>query len=83
MLWNSATCDQTGAFIEAEFHVIQHALALLLRRLSTDSAWTAAHVDEDWQMARWGRDEVALERRTLRRREFDAAAVVLTDASGV
>ena len=43
-------------------------------RLSPDEAWTAAHVDEDWNMQFWGRDELALQRRDYRRKEFDAAA---------
>ena len=53
------------------------ALALLCGRLSADEAWAAAHVDEDWQMSQWGRDEVALARRAFRRRELDAAASIL------
>jgi chaperone required for assembly of F1-ATPase len=53
------------------------ALALLHGRLSADEAWEAAHVDEDWNMEQWGRDEVALARRAARRAEMDAAATVL------
>jgi chaperone required for assembly of F1-ATPase len=53
------------------------ALALDAGRLSSDAAWTAAHVDEDWNMGFWGRDELELERRAFRRKEFDAAALVL------
>ena len=53
------------------------ALALAAGRLSPDDAWTAAHVDEDWNMDFWGRDELALDRRAFRRKEFDAAALVL------
>ena len=53
------------------------ALALAAGRLSPDEAWTAAHVDEDWNMGFWGRDEQAADRRAFRRREFDAAALVL------
>lgn len=53
------------------------ALALHDRRLTADAAWTAAHVDEDWNMELWGRDEEALERRLWRRAEFDAAARVI------
>jgi chaperone required for assembly of F1-ATPase len=53
------------------------ALALLRRRLTADAAWEAAHVDEDWNMRQWGRDEIALERRAARRAEMDAAARVL------
>ena len=53
------------------------ALAVLRDELSADAAWRAAHVDEDWNMDQWGRDELALERRVFRRAEFDAAATVL------
>jgi chaperone required for assembly of F1-ATPase len=53
------------------------ALALLRGRLSADEAWVAAHVDEDWNMETWGRDERALERRAKRFAELKAAADVL------
>ena len=53
------------------------ALAMLRGRLSVDEAWAAAHVDEDWNMEFWGRDERALERRTYRFAEMLAAAEVL------
>jgi len=53
------------------------ALALSAGAIEPEAAWAAAHVDEDWQMAQWGRDEDALERRAYRRAEFDAAAIVL------
>ena len=58
------------------------ALALAERRLSPDEVWTAAHVDEDWNMQFWGRDELALQRRDYRRKEFDAAAAILAALSG-
>jgi len=45
--------------------------------VSADAAWEAAHVDEDWNMAQWGRDTIALQRRAFRFAEFKAAAVVL------
>ena len=54
------------------------ALALAERHLSPDDVWTAAHVDEDWNMGFWGRDELALQRRDFRRKEFDAAALILS-----
>jgi len=54
------------------------ALALAQGALDADAAWAAAHVDEDWQMSQWGRDEAALERRAYRRAEFDAAAIILS-----
>lgn len=53
------------------------ALALSRGRLDAAAAWTAAHVDEDAQMQIWGIDEEALQRRAQRRREFDAAALML------
>ncbi len=53
------------------------ALALAHGRLSVEEAWEAAHVDEDWQMQQWGRDERALERRAYRFTEMQAAATVL------
>ena len=53
------------------------ALALARGVLSVDAAWAAAHVDEDWNMDFWGRDELALERRASRFAEMQAAATVL------
>jgi chaperone required for assembly of F1-ATPase len=53
------------------------ALALAGGVLEPEAAWQAAHVDEDWQMSQWGRDEQALERRAARFAEFEAAAKVL------
>jgi len=53
------------------------ALALAAGYLSVDEAWTAAHVDEDWNMEQWGRDDIALERRAFRFAEFRAAATAL------
>jgi chaperone required for assembly of F1-ATPase len=54
------------------------ALALTHGRLTANEAWQAAHVDEDWNMEQWGRDELALERRVFRFAEFEAAARVLS-----
>ena len=53
------------------------ALALAQGALEADAAWAAAHVDEDWQMSQWGRDDAALERRAYRYAEFAAAVAVL------
>lgn len=53
------------------------ALALAAGRLDTEAAWAAAHVDEDWNMSRWGQDDLALQRRTRRFEEMRAAALVL------
>jgi len=53
------------------------ALALAEGALDVEAAWAAAHVDEDWQMSQWGRDEIALARRDYRFGEMQAAAEVL------
>jgi chaperone required for assembly of F1-ATPase len=53
------------------------ALALARGALTLDAAWAAAHVDEDWNMDQWGRDELALERRAVRLVEMQAAVRVL------
>ncbi|MBV8567144.1 MAG: ATPase [Methylobacteriaceae bacterium] len=53
------------------------ALAVARGHLSAEAAWTAAHVDEDFQMQRWGADREALERRSQRWQEMDAAARLL------
>lgn len=53
------------------------ALAVAQGRLSAEEAWAATHVDEDWNMHQWGRDEQALERRVAREAELQAAAKVL------
>jgi chaperone required for assembly of F1-ATPase len=53
------------------------ALAMARGALAADAAWAAAHVDEDWNMAQWGRDEMAMARRDFRFAEFQAAATVL------
>jgi chaperone required for assembly of F1-ATPase len=49
------------------------ALAVLRGHLSADEAWAAAHVDEDWQIAKWGADAEATRRRAARLVEFQAA----------
>jgi chaperone required for assembly of F1-ATPase len=53
------------------------ALAVARGQLTAEEAWAAAHVDEDFQMEQWGRDEMALRRRTHRWREMQAAARIL------
>jgi chaperone required for assembly of F1-ATPase len=53
------------------------ALALAYGKLDAATAWAAAHVDEDWNMQTWGRDEQALARRDFRYAEMQAAAQVL------
>lgn len=54
-------------------------LALALAHGAIDAArvWAAAHVDEDWQIAQWGEDTLARERRAYHHTELQAAATVL------
>jgi len=54
------------------------ALALATQELDIDEAWAAAHVDEDWNMKLWGRDELALARRAARFAAMQAAGTVLS-----
>jgi len=56
------------------------ALALLHARLTGEQAWQAAHVDENWNMEQWGRDELTLERRAFRFAELQAAMMVLASS---
>ena len=53
-------------------------LALALGQRDADAIWAAAHLDEDYQIGIWGQDEDAAERRAIRRTEFDAAVLLLT-----
>jgi len=53
------------------------ALAVLHGRLSSEQAWDAGNVDEDWNMKTWGRDEQALARRAARFAEMQAAVTVI------
>jgi chaperone required for assembly of F1-ATPase len=58
------------------------ALAMARGAVTPDAAWQAAHVDEDWNMAQWGRDDMAMARRDFRLAEFQAAATVLAGSPG-
>jgi chaperone required for assembly of F1-ATPase len=53
------------------------ALAFAGTAMSLAQAWSAAHVDQDWNMELWGHDKLALERRAYRFAEMQAAAQVL------
>src|SRR5690606_37499880 len=53
------------------------ALAVQRGHIAPDTAWTAAHVDEDWEIAQWGEDEEAARRRAASWMEMDAAARLL------
>ena len=74
----------TNAWSIAALHVVTTltgsallALALMRGVINQDQAWAAAHVDEDWNIEQWGRDEEVAARRAARRVDFRAAAAVL------
>lgn len=50
------------------------ALAVESGELEPEAAWTAAHVDEDWNIEHWGDDSEAVARRNARKRDFMAAS---------
>ena len=49
------------------------ALMLHAHAISAELAWTAAHVDEDFQIAQWGPDTQAVQRREWRKADFIAS----------
>jgi chaperone required for assembly of F1-ATPase len=54
------------------------ALALSENAADAETAWSAAHVDEDWNISQWGEDAEAAARRAQRFVDFQAAALALT-----
>jgi chaperone required for assembly of F1-ATPase len=59
------------------------ALAHAHGRLGLEEAWTAAHVDEDWQISQWGEDAEAAGRRERRWVEVAAASKLLRLTSNI
>jgi chaperone required for assembly of F1-ATPase len=53
------------------------ALAHVRGHLTVEQAWAAAHVDEDWQISKWGEDAEAKARRERRWIEMQAASRML------
>ena len=53
------------------------ALAFQRGHLDADAVWQAAHLDETYQASIWGSDDEAIFRQANRRRDFDAAVVLL------
>jgi chaperone required for assembly of F1-ATPase len=53
------------------------ALALADGEIDAETAWAAAHVDEDWNISQWGADAEAMARRARRFEDFRAAALAL------
>ena len=58
------------------------AMAVQKGELGCDDAWLAAHVDEDWNIAEWGEDEEAAERRAKRFVDMKAACRVIEELIG-
>jgi chaperone required for assembly of F1-ATPase len=53
------------------------ALALFHGVRKPDEVWAAAHVDEDWNIEKWGIDEEVAARRKARMVDFTAAVTIL------
>lgn len=58
------------------------ALALARGALDLDQVWAAAHVDEDWNIEKWGVDEEVAARRGARYTDFRAATQILDAMNG-
>jgi len=81
--FEAAVRRHQGAFALAALHSLTSLsgsalIALMVARgaLAPEQAWRAAHVDEDFQISKWGEDDEAVERRRARWREFEAAAKI-------
>lgn len=57
------------------------SLAVAEGWLDVQTAWTAAHVDEDWNIEQWGADTEAEARRAARFRDMRAASNLLSAVS--
>jgi chaperone required for assembly of F1-ATPase len=53
------------------------AIALYRGAMDSDDVWAAAHVDDDWNVEKWGVDEEVAARRVARFIDFRAAVTVL------
>jgi len=91
VLQPQASLDAIGRAVEplsplqlAATHVIMTltgsaviSLAVFRGGIDAGAAWTAAHVDEDWEIEQWGADAEAARRRDVRWTEMEAAARLL------
>ena len=72
-------CFPADPWSVAALHVVttltgSALLALALRGvLGPEQIWAAAHVDEDWNIEKWGVDEEVAARRAARLIDFKAA----------
>lgn len=46
------------------------ALAVAKNEISADEGWSRAHIDEDWTIEQWGKDDEANARRAFRKQEM-------------
>lgn len=76
--------QRDDAFRLAALHVITAitgsallALALEAGAIDRETAWAAAHVDEDWNIEHWGLDAEAGARRVARKRDMMGAAALI------
>ena len=58
------------------------ALALVRGAMDSDDVWAAAHVDDDWNVEKWGVDEEVAARRAARFIDFRAAVTILDALKG-
>ncbi len=59
------------------------ALAVMEGAITPEAAWVAAHVDENWNIERWGEDAEATATRALKWRDMAAAAGVVAAIRGL
>lgn len=52
------------------------AMGVLHEEWDAKAAWTAAHVDEDWQISQWGADHEAERVRAIKWRDMEAAGLL-------
>ena len=85
----AAALSGLDAFRLAALHVLTSlmgsavlALAVHAGWLSVEAAWSAANVDEDWQIAQWGADADAVTRRVRRHADQRSAAQFLVLLGG-
>src|SRR4029453_5932284 len=84
-----ASTGEAAPFALAALHVMTTltgsvliALAVAHCELTPAEAWSAAHVDEDFEMRAWGEDAEALQRRASQWHEMEAAAHLLQAVRG-
>ncbi len=63
--------ELTGVYISMTLLGSALLALRLLAGAEANTVWAAAHVDEDYQISQWGEDAEAVQRRNVRRQEFD------------